>query len=59
MVCELFAQLCIFFLPIFLLALVLVHLAEDGIFLVSLQSGPCQYIWPEGTCIRKGKHTST
>jgi hypothetical protein len=38
MVCELFAQLCIFFLPIFLLALVLVHLAEDGIFLISLQS---------------------
>jgi hypothetical protein len=59
MVGELVAQLCIFLLPVFLLALVLVHLAEDGIFLISLQAGPCQYIWPARTCIRKGKHTST
>jgi len=36
MMCEFVAQLGIFFLPIFLLALVLVHLAENGIFLISL-----------------------
>jgi hypothetical protein len=46
MVCEFVAQLCVFLLPIFLLALVLVHLAEDGIFLISLQSGHCQYSSP-------------
>lgn len=36
MVCEFLAELCEFLLPILLLALVLVHLAEDGIFLVGL-----------------------
>ena len=36
MVCEFLAELCVFLLPILLLALVLVHLAEDGIFLVGL-----------------------
>jgi hypothetical protein len=43
MVDEFVAELCIFLLPIFLLALVLVHLAEDGIFLISLQSEQCQH----------------
>jgi hypothetical protein len=36
MVCEFLAELCVLLLPILLLALVLVHLAEDGIFLVGL-----------------------
>ena len=36
MVGEFVAELCVFLLPIFLLALVLVHLAEYGIFLVRL-----------------------
>ena len=39
MVCELLAEFCVLLLPILLLALVLVHLAEDGIFLVGLNEG--------------------
>ena len=39
MVCEFLAELCVLLLPILLLALVLVHLAEDGIFLVGLNGG--------------------
>jgi hypothetical protein len=37
MVCEFLAELCELLLPILLLTLVLVHLAEDGIFLVGLE----------------------
>jgi hypothetical protein len=39
MVCEFLAELCVLLLPILLLALVLVHLAEDGILLVGLNEG--------------------
>lgn len=42
MVGEFLAQLGIFLLPMLLLALVLVHLAEDGIFLISLRGEQCQ-----------------
>jgi len=48
MVGEFVAQLCIFLLPIFLLALVLVHLAEDGIFLIGLK-GYTVRTWREQT----------
>ena len=39
MVCELLAELGVLLLPILLLALILVHLAKDGIFLVGLNEG--------------------
>lgn len=39
MVRKFLAELCVLLLPILLLALVLVHLAEDGIFLVGLNEG--------------------
>lgn len=37
MMCEFLAELCELFLPVLLLALILVHLAEDGIFLIGLK----------------------
>jgi hypothetical protein len=51
MVCEFLAELCELLLPILLLTLVLVHLAEDGIFLVGLDCRLILSAHPRGTAL--------